>query len=175
VGEATRAPGSVVLCAMEGSRPLLVEVQALVAPSEIVPPRRVANGIDRNRLALVLAVLGRHARIGVGSADVFVSVAGGVRVDEPGADLAVALAIASAAKGVALGDGQKPLAAFGEIGLTGEVRHVAHPDRRLSEAKKFGLDVILAPGNGASTLKAAVAAALARGTRSADDAIRPAA
>src|SRR4051794_19140070 len=97
VGEATRAPGSVVLCAMEGSRPLLVEVQALVAPSEIVPPRRVANGIDRNRLALVLAVLGRQARIGVGSADVFVSVAGGVRTDEPGADLAVALAIASAA------------------------------------------------------------------------------
>src|SRR5207245_7465028 len=73
VGEATRAPGSVVLCAMEGSRPLLVEVQALVAPSEIVPPRRVANGIDRNRLALVLAVLSRQARVAVGSADVFVS------------------------------------------------------------------------------------------------------
>ena len=145
VGEATRAPGSVVLCAMEGSRPLLVEVQALVAPSEIVPPRRVANGIDRNRLALVLAVLGRQARIGVGSADVFVSVAGGVRVDEPGADLAVALAIASAARGIALGDGKKPLAAFGEIGLTGEVRHVAHPDRRLAEAKKFGLDTVIGP------------------------------
>ena len=158
VGEATRAPGSVVLCAMEGSRPLLVEVQALVAPSEIVPPRRVANGIDRNRLALVLAVLGRQARIGVGSADVFVSVAGGVRVDEPGADLAVALAIASAARGVALGDGKKPLAAFGEIGLTGEVRHVAHPDRRLAEAKKFGLDVVIGPE--ARTLRAAIKAAL---------------
>src|ERR1700755_1773806 len=77
VGEATRAPGSVVLCAMEGSRPLLVEVQALVAPSEIVPPRRVANGIDRNRLALVLAVLGRQAGVGAGSAEVFVNVAGG--------------------------------------------------------------------------------------------------
>ena len=99
VGEATRAPGSVVLAAMEGSRPLLVEVQALVSPSELVPPRRVVNGIDRNRLALVLAVLGRHAGIGVGSADVFVNVAGGVRVDEPGADLAVALAVASAAAG----------------------------------------------------------------------------
>jgi DNA repair protein RadA/Sms len=157
VGEATRAPGSVVLCAMEGSRPLLVEVQALVAPSEIVPPRRVANGIDRNRLALVLAVLGRQARIGVGSADVFVSVAGGVRVDEPGADLAVALAIASAARGVALGDGRKPLAAFGEIGLTGEVRHVAHPDRRLAEARKFGLDAVVGPE--AKTLRAAIASA----------------
>jgi DNA repair protein RadA/Sms len=159
VGEATRAPGSVVLCAMEGSRPLLVEVQALVAPSEIVPPRRVANGIDRNRLALVLAVLGRQARIGVGSADVFVSVAGGVRVDEPGADLAVALAIASAAKGIALGDGRKPLAAFGEIGLTGEVRHVAHPDRRLAEARKFGLDCVIGPE--ARTLSAAIKQAFA--------------
>src|SRR4051812_1467587 len=99
VNEATKAPGSVVLCAMEGSRPLLVEVQALVAPSELVPPRRVANGVDRNRLALVLAVLARHTNISVGSADVFVSVAGGVRVDEPGADLAIALALASAAKG----------------------------------------------------------------------------
>src|ERR671916_1061828 len=77
VGEATRAPGSVVLAAMEGSRPLLVEVQALVSPSELVPPRRVCTGIDRNRLALVLAVLGRHAGIGAGTADVFVNVAGG--------------------------------------------------------------------------------------------------
>ncbi len=98
VGEATRAPGSVVLCAMEGSRPLLVEVQALVSPSELVPPRRVVAGLDRNRVALVLAVLGRHAGIGLGAADVFVNVVGGVRVDEPGADLAVALAVASAAK-----------------------------------------------------------------------------
>ena len=97
VGEATRAPGSVVLCAMEGSRPLLVEVQALVSSSELVPPRRVVSGLDRNRVALVLAVLGRHAGIGLGAADVFVNVVGGVRVDEPGADLAVALAVASAA------------------------------------------------------------------------------
>jgi DNA repair protein RadA/Sms len=170
VGEATRAPGSVVLCAMEGSRPLLVEVQALVAPSEIVPPRRVANGIDRNRLALVLAVLGRQARIGVGSSDVFVSVAGGVRVDEPGADLAVALAIASAAKGIALGDGRKPLAAFGEIGLTGEVRDVAHPDRRLAEAKKFGLDAVVGPET--KTLRAAIRTAFAN-ARPADDAGEP--
>ncbi len=99
VAEATRAPGSVVLCAMEGTRPLLVEVQALVAPTEMVPPRRIANGIDRNRLAMVLAVLARHGGVSVGSADVFVSVAGGVRVDEPGADLAVALAVASAQAG----------------------------------------------------------------------------
>ena len=121
---------------MEGSRPLLVEVQALVSPSELVPPRRVVNGIDRNRLALVLAVLGRHAGVGTGSADVFVNVAGGVRVDEPGADLAVALAVAGAARGVRSARGPTPLACFGEVGLTGELRSVAHADRRLAEARQ---------------------------------------
>jgi DNA repair protein RadA/Sms len=183
VGEATRAPGSAILAAMEGSRPLLVEVQALVSPSELVPPRRVANGIDRNRLALVLAVLGRHAGVGVGSADVFVNVAGGVRVDEPGADLAVALAVASAARGAPLGaavggggaargaavggaargaprdtgpSGGVPLACFGEVGLTGELRSVAHPDRRLAEAAKFGLRPVVAPReSGGAALEAA--------------------
>jgi DNA repair protein RadA/Sms len=164
VGEATKAPGSVVLAAMEGSRPLLVEVQALVSPSELVPPRRVVNGIDRNRLALVLAVLGRHAGIGAGSADVFVNVAGGVRVDEPGADLAVALAVASAVKNVALGDGRAPLACFGEVGLTGELRNVAHAERRLAEAHKFGLAPVLSPGDHTPTLRTAVRAALAAPT-----------
>jgi DNA repair protein RadA/Sms len=146
VGEASAAPGSCVLCAMEGTRPLLVEVQALVAPTEIVPPRRVANGIDRNRLAMVLAVLARHGGPSLASADVFVNVAGGVRVDEPGADLAVALAIASAHRGEPLSaaDG-RPLACFGEIGLTGELRPVGHPERRVAEALKFGLSPVLAP------------------------------
>ncbi len=167
VGEATRAPGSVVLCAIEGSRPLLVEVQALVSSSELVPPRRVASGIDRNRLALVLAVLGRHAGIGAGTSDVFVNVVGGVRVDEPGADLAVALAVASAVRGVAVGgaDGQ-PLACFGELGLTGELRSVAHADRRLAEAAKFGLEPVVEPGSH-RTLRAALAHALGGRSRSA--------
>jgi DNA repair protein RadA/Sms len=160
VSEATRAPGSVVLAAMEGSRPLLVEVQALVSPSELVPPRRVVNGVDRNRLALILAVLGRHAGIGAGTADVFVNVAGGVRVDEPGADLAVALAIASAVRGVTMGTEQAPLACFGEVGLTGELRSVGHPDRRLAEAHKFGLGQVFQPGAETPTLRAAVRAAL---------------
>ena len=156
VNEATKAPGSVVLCAMEGSRPLLVEVQALVAPSELVPPRRVANGVDRNRLALVLAVLARHTNISVGSADVFVSVAGGVRVDEPGADLAIALALASAAKGIAPA-AEKPIAAFGELGLTGELRHVGHADRRIAEAQKFGLNRVVHPTAGVTTLRQGLA------------------
>jgi DNA repair protein RadA/Sms len=155
VNEATRAPGSVVLCAMEGSRPLLVEVQALVAPSELVPPRRVANGVDRNRLALVLAVLARHTGVSLGSADVFVSVAGGVRVDEPGADLAIALALASAAKGIAPA-ADRPLAAFGELGLTGELRHVGHADRRTAEARKFGLNSVIQPTDRIRTLRQAL-------------------
>ena len=152
VAEATRAPGSVVLCAMEGSRPLLVEVQALVAPAEVVPPRRLANGIDRNRLALILAVLGRHAGLMLGSSDVFVSVAGGVQVGEPGADLAVALALASAASGVPLVTSGRPLVAFGEIGLGGELRHVTHPDRRMAEAARFRLEPVVAPGGPHTTL-----------------------
>jgi DNA repair protein RadA/Sms len=157
VGEATRSPGSVVLAAMEGSRPLLVEVQALVSPSELVPPRRVCTGLDRNRLALVLAVLSRHAGVSAGAADVFVNVVGGVRIDEPGADLAVALAVAGAARGIATEPA--PLACFGEVGLTGELRSVAHPDRRAEEAAKFGLASVLSPAS-ASTLRAAVRTAL---------------
>jgi DNA repair protein RadA/Sms len=164
VAEATRAPGSVVLCAMEGSRPLLVEVQALVSSSELVPPRRVVSGLDRNRVALVLAVLGRHGGIGLGAADVFVNVVGGVEVDEPGADLAVALAVASAAKRVPLSSdsGRAPLACFGELGLTGELRTVGHAERRLAEAAKFGLAPVLEPGVHAN-LRAALDAALGDG------------
>jgi len=142
---------------MEGSRPLLVEVQALVSPSELVPPRRVCTGLDRNRLALVLAVLGRHAGVGVGAADVFVNVVGGVRIDEPGADLAVALAVASAARGVATEPA--PLGCYGEIGLTGELRSVGHPERREEEAAKFGLRTIVSPAT-APTLREAVRAAV---------------
>jgi DNA repair protein RadA/Sms len=128
-----------------------VEVQALVAPTAVVPPRRIANGVERNRLSLVLAVLSRHVdrRLGggarLGAADVFVSVAGGVRVEEPGVDLAIALAIASAALGVPPLGGNGPLACFGEIGLTGELRYVAHADRRLEEADRFGLKQVIVP------------------------------
>jgi len=168
VAEATRAPGSVVLAAMEGSRPLLVEVQALVAPSELEQPRRVVSGLDRNRLALVLAILGRHCGVGTGAADVFVNVVGGVRVDEPGCDLAVALAVASASRGVAISSSHPPAprACFGELGLTGEIRWVGHPERRLGEAAKHGLGGVIAPSGSGSeacevaTLREALQAAL---------------
>jgi len=115
----------------------------------------------------VLAVLGRHAGVATGSADVFVNVVGGVRVDEPGADLAVALAVASAVRGAPLGgERATPVACFGELGLTGELRSVAHPERRLEEAAKFGLTPVLAPpGSGgrareAATIRDAVRAVL---------------
>jgi DNA repair protein RadA/Sms len=105
-------------------------------------------------------VLGRHGGIGLGAADVFVNVVGGVRVDEPGADLAVALAVASAAKRVPMtGRGATPLACFGELGLTGELRTVAHADRRLAEAEKFGLGPVVESGTHAA-LKAALTQAL---------------
>ena len=135
-------PGAAVACALEGTRPILLEIQALVAQSELAMPRRVATGVDPKRLAMIIAVLSRHARVGLGQADVFVNVAGGVRIDEPGADLAVALAIASAARRVPVKAGT---AAFGEIGLTGRLRAAAQAERRLEECAKLGLESVVAP------------------------------
>ncbi|MBM3681230.1 MAG: DNA repair protein RadA [Actinobacteria bacterium] len=135
------ATGSVVACTLEGSRPLLLEVQALVSPSELPQPRRLANGIDRNRLAMLLAVLSRHAGLALGSADVFANVVGGVRVDDPAVDLAVALAVTSAARGTPTG----PVVAIGEIGLTGRLRPVAQVERRLQEAARLGIGQAIVP------------------------------
>jgi DNA repair protein RadA/Sms len=148
--------GSAVTCTLEGTRPLLLEVQALVAPTDLAMPRRVGTGVDPKRLAMIVAVLARHAGLPLGTADVFVNVAGGVRIDEPGADLGIALAIASAAKGVPVRDG---LVAFGEVGLTGRLRPAAQADRRSEEARKFGGRAVVGPG--VESLRRAVAAALA--------------
>jgi DNA repair protein RadA/Sms len=134
--------GAAVACALEGTRPILLEIQALVSPTDLAMPRRVATGVDPKRLAMIVAVLGRHARVALGTADVFVNVAGGVRIDEPGADLAIALAIASAARGVAVEDG---LAAFGELGLTGRLRAATQAERRLEECAKLGFSKVLVP------------------------------
>ena len=134
--------GAAVACVLEGTRPLLLEIQALVSPTDLAMPRRVGTGVDPKRLAMIVAVLGRHARLPLGSADVFVNVAGGVRIDEPGADLAVALAIASAARGMPVRDGT---AAFGEVGLTGRLRPATQAERRLSECAKLGLTTVVAP------------------------------
>jgi DNA repair protein RadA/Sms len=105
-------------------------------------PRRVGTGVDPKRLAMIVAVLSRHAGLALGSADVFVNVAGGVRIEEPGADLAVALAIASAARGLPV---REASAAFGEIGLTGRLRPAAQAERRLDECRKLGIATVVAP------------------------------
>jgi DNA repair protein RadA/Sms len=135
-------PGSVVAPVLDGQRPLLVEVQALVVPSTAPAPRRTAQGVDGGRLAQVLAVLDRHAGLDVGRADVHVAVAGGVRVQEPGADLAVALAVASSATGRPL---PSDLVTCGEIGLGGELRQVHRTERRLAEAARLGFARAVVP------------------------------
>jgi DNA repair protein RadA/Sms len=135
-------PGSVLLPAIEGTRPILLEIQALVAPSDLAMPRRAATGFDRNRLSMIAAVLGRHTGVALGTSDVFVNVAGGVRVDEPAADLAVAVAIVSAHRGRAV---EPAAACFGEIGLTGRLRPVSQAGRRLDEAAKLGIGRAVAP------------------------------
>ncbi|HWB57278.1 MAG TPA: DNA repair protein RadA [Gaiellaceae bacterium] len=160
-------PGSAVVCTLEGTRPLLLEVQALVSPSDLAMPRRVGTGVDPKRLSMIVAVLGRHAGVSLGQADVFVNVAGGVRVDEPGADLGIALAIASAARGLPVRTG---VACFGEIGLTGRLRPVAQAERRLAECAKLGFAEILVPDGtesrgtmrltAAGTLRTAITAGL---------------
>ena len=134
--------GAAVAVALEGTRPLLLEVQALVSRTDLAMPRRVGTGVDPKRLAMIVAVLGRHAGTPLGAADVFVNVAGGVRIDEPGADLAVALSIASAARGVPLREG---VASFGELGLTGRLRVAAQAERRLAECAKLGVATVVAP------------------------------
>jgi DNA repair protein RadA/Sms len=135
-------PGSVVAPVLDGQRPLLVEVQALVVPSNAPVPRRTTQGIDSGRLAQVLAVLDRHAGLELSRAEVHVAVAGGVRVPEPGADLAVALAVASSATGRPVAPG---LVACGEVGLGGELRQVQRTERRLAEAARLGFTAAVVP------------------------------
>src|SRR6266849_2821551 len=156
--------GAAVACALEGTRPILLEVQALVAQSDLAMPRRVATGVDPKRLAMIVAVLARHTGIGLGQADVFVNVAGGVRIDEPGADLAVALAIASAARRLPV---RAATAAFGEIGLTGRLREATQADRRLEECTKLGLRRVVAPEGtpGRGTLQVARAETIRQAVR----------
>ena len=159
--------GAAVACALEGTRPILLEIQSLVSPTDLAMPRRVGTGVDPKRLAMIVAVLSRHAGVSLGSADVFVNVAGGVRIDEPGADLAIALAIASAARGVPM---REQFAAFGEVGLTGRLRTAAQAERRLQECAKLGLVGVVAPAgtlphgklriDAADTLRQALAAGL---------------
>jgi DNA repair protein RadA/Sms len=146
-----RSAGSVVVPTAEGSRPLLVEVQALVAPAVYGSARRVGAGVDQSRLAILLAVLERKARLRVLDRDVFVSVAGGARVDDRAADLALALAVASSLRDEPVPPG---LAVFGEVGLAGEVRAVPRPGPRVAEARKLGFTRVILPRGNAERMTA---------------------
>jgi DNA repair protein RadA/Sms len=134
--------GSIVHATMEGSRPILVEIQALVNPTTYGYPKRTASGIDLNRVNLLIAMLERRTKLKLADKDIYVNVVGGIRLSEPAADLAVCMAIASATKGMQL---KKNAVVFGEVGLSGEVRHVPFADKRIAEAKKMGFETAIGP------------------------------
>ena len=157
LGDGGPAAGAAVHIAVEGSRCFAVEVQALVHRTELAMPRRVAVGLDRNRLAMIVAVLGRHARLPLSSSDVFVTIAGGIRIDEPAADLAVALAIASAERDAPLPQG---VATIGEISLTGELRTCSQCERRVVEAGRAGFGRVVVPAADARRIGGAAAGAV---------------
>jgi DNA repair protein RadA/Sms len=151
-----RPSGSCVVASIVGSRPILIEVQALVGEAAYGTPRRLANNLDQQRLAMIIAVLERHAGFSLGTHDIYVSVAGGLRVVEPAADLGIALAIASSFRNAAI---PAPIAVFGELGLSGEVRTVGAAERRESEARKLGYVDVISPAN-TRDLVSAIKAAL---------------
>ena len=134
--------GSVVLATMEGTRPLLVEVQALVNKTSYGYPKRAASGIDLNRINLLVAMLERRTKLQLADQDIYINIVGGIRITEPAADLAICMAIGSAAKGLQL---KSNAVVFGEVGLSGEVRHVPLIDKRLNEAKKLGFEAAIGP------------------------------
>lgn len=134
--------GSIVLATMEGTRPLLVEVQALVNKTSYGYPKRAASGIDLNRVNLLIAMLERRTKLSLADQDVYVNIVGGMRITEPAADLAVCMAIGSASKGLQL---KANAVVFGEVGLSGEVRHVPYIEKRIAEAKKLGFEAAIGP------------------------------
>ena len=141
-GKPEGASGSVVTCTMEGTRPVLIEVQALVCRSSLAFPRRTAAGTDLNRVNLLLAVLEKRAGLGLSSCDAYVNIAGGIRMNEPALDLGIVLAVASSAKDRPI---DSKTIAFGEVGLSGEVRSVSMPRQRVHEAAKLGFDTVILP------------------------------
>lgn len=136
--------GSVVTVIMEGTRPMLVEIQALAVPSQLAIPRRVVSGIDYNRLQLIVAILSKRLSMPLGAFDIFVNVSGGMKIEEPAADLAVALAIVSSFKNRPI---DPKTAVFGEVGLLGEVRSIGSDERRTKEARRLGFTTVISPKN----------------------------
>jgi DNA repair protein RadA/Sms len=145
LAERQNADGSVVMATLEGTRPLLVEIQALVNPTSFGYPKRTASGFDLNRLNLLIAVLERRTKLNLSDKDIYINVVGGLKLNDPAADLAICMAIASAAAGKRLDD---ELVVFGEVGLGGEIRSVHSAERRTAEAKKLGFTQAIAPKTG---------------------------
>ncbi len=141
-GKPENASGSIVACTMEGTRPVLLEVQALVCQSSLAFPRRTADGTDLNRVNLLMAVLEKRAGLRVSSCDAYINIAGGIRMNEPALDLGIVLAVASSMKDTPI---DEKTIAFGEVGLSGEVRSVTMPEQRVREAKKLGFDTVILP------------------------------
>jgi DNA repair protein RadA/Sms len=135
---------------MEGTRPLLIELQALTSPTTFGLPRRTANGIDYNRLTVLMAVLEKKASMNLGSQDVYLNVVSGIKISEPAIDLGIILAVASSFKNISI---PKDLVAIGEVGLTGEVRAVNMIEKRLKEAEKLGFKKCIIPENNKKLLK----------------------
>lgn len=135
---------------MEGTRPLLIELQALTTPTAFGLPRRTANGIDYNRLTVLMAVLEKRANMNLGTQDVYLNVVSGIRISEPAIDLGIILAVASSFKNISI---PKDLVAIGEVGLTGEVRTVNMIEKRLKEAEKLGFKKCIIPENNKKLLK----------------------
>ncbi len=150
-GRPEQTPGNCVACVMEGSRPILAEVQALVSPTTLTNPRRSSNGFDYNRTAMLLAVLEKRGGLKFFNSDVYINVIGGLRLDEPAADMAVVLAAASALLDKPVSD---QLAAIGEVGLTGEIRAIGQLAQRLSEIRRLGFTQCILPRSGSQDVKA---------------------
>lgn len=142
--------GSLVMATMEGTRPMLIEVQALLAPTPFGLPKRTGIGIDYNRLALLMAVLEKRGGLSISNQDAYVNIVSGIKVNEPAADLGIALAVASSYKNIPI---SKELVAIGEIGLTGEVRSVSSVEKRIKEAEKLGFRTCIVPENSKKQLK----------------------
>jgi DNA repair protein RadA/Sms len=140
--ERQASDGSIVMATMEGTRPLLVEVQALVNRTSYGYPKRASSGIDLNRINLLIAMLERRTKLNLADQDIYINIIGGIRLTEPAADLAICMAVATASKGMQL---KQNAVVFGEVGLSGEVRHVPFIDKRIAEAKKLGFDMAIGP------------------------------
>jgi len=142
LAERQASDGSIVLATMEGTRPLLVEVQALVNKTSYGYPKRAASGIDLNRVNLLVAMLEKRTKLNLAEQDIYINIIGGIRLTEPAADLAICMAIATASRGMQL---KQNAVVFGEVGLSGEVRHVPFIEKRVAEAKKLGFELVIGP------------------------------